>query len=242
MTAIAQVCDPEMFGDMDPDNRTTCESCSEVLLDLRGELDDILVKCALYEVHGECSELFREMITEEGICFTFNGLNIYRDNNSAHDLESDTWTIEEGYKKNLSLRDKYPKPGSKFSLTTYMSLWKTHYDYLCKGPVQGFKVYLHLPNEEPQVAKQYYLVPMQQAVELTISPNVVITSEELRDYPVEKRQCFFSDERYLRFYKYYTQNNCEMECLANLTLKVCGCLRFNMPSKMQLPKRIIKSV
>jgi acid-sensing ion channel, other len=231
MTAIAQVCDPDVFGDIDPDNITTCESCVQVLRQLRGDVTDMIVKCGFIDEHDNCTELFREVITEEGICYTFNGINIYRDNSSEHNGESENWNIEEGYRANLTFKEKIPKPGSKFSLATFMTLTSSKYDYLCKGPVQGFKIYLHLPIEEPLVSKHYYLVPMQQALELTVSPNIVITSDELRDFSVEKRQCYFSDERYLRFYKYYTQNNCESECLTNFTVKECGCLRFNMPSK-----------
>lgn len=43
------------------------------------------------------------------------------------------------------------------------------------------------------------------------------------------RQCFFNDERYLRYFKVYTQQNCELECLANFTLATCGCVKFSMP-------------
>lgn len=33
----------------------------------------------------------------------------------------------------------------------------------------------------------------------------------------------------LRFYKNYTQANCEMECLSNYTKNECGCVKFSMP-------------
>lgn len=48
---------------------------------------------------------------------------------------------------------------------------------------------------------------------------------------VRRRQCFFNNERYLRFFKLYTQANCELECLTNHTLKECSCVKFSMPSK-----------
>lgn len=31
-----------------------------------------------------------------------------------------------------------------------------------------------------------------------------------------------------------SQSNCEMECLSNMTLKYCGCVKFSMPSNINL--------
>lgn len=42
---------------------------------------------------------------------------------------------------------------------------------------------------------------------------------------------FFSTERQLRFFRTYTQYNCEAECLANFTQIQCGCVKFSMPSR-----------
>jgi D-serine dehydratase len=53
---------------------------------------------------------------------------------------------------------------------------------------------------------------------LWIEPKMIVTAPELRNLPVSKRQCYFNNERYLRFFRYYTQNNCETECLANIVM------------------------
>lgn len=50
-----------------------------------------------------------------------------------------------------------------------------------------------------------------------------------------RRQCFFNSERKLRYLRTYTQRNCELECLANFTLAVCGCVRFSMPHGSDTP-------
>lgn len=44
-----------------------------------------------------------------------------------------------------------------------------------------------------------------------------------------RRQCYLKDEKYLQHFQIYTQSNCELECLTNLTLKDCGCVLFYMP-------------
>lgn len=50
-----------------------------------------------------------------------------------------------------------------------------------------------------------------------------------------RRQCYFQDERYLRYFKVYTQSNCELECLTNYTLHKCGCVKFYMPRNSSTP-------
>lgn len=49
------------------------------------------------------------------------------------------------------------------------------------------------------------------------------------NFPPESRNCYYEDERKLKFFKMYAQSHCEFECLANYTLKKCGCVRFSMP-------------
>ena len=66
------------------------------------------------------------------------------------------------------------------------------------------------------------------SMEVIISPSVIKTDESLRSFSPESRHCYFDDERKLRFYKKYTKNNCEMECLSNHTLKTCECIPFDI--------------
>lgn len=73
-------------------------------------------------------------------------------------------------------------------------------------------------------------VPLLEEVLISVKPNMITTSENLRHYTPWDRQCYFSDERQLRFFKIYTQRNCELECLSNFTLSQCGCVKFSLPS------------
>ncbi|XP_055840557.1 pickpocket protein 28-like [Episyrphus balteatus] len=61
------------------------------------------------------------------------------------------------------------------------------------------------------------------------------TSERLRHYTPERRQCYYQYERNLRYFTKYTQANCELECLANQTLAECGCVHFSMPRTSSHP-------
>lgn len=169
---------------------------------------------------------------------------------------SSNWNLESGY----GLREKeglYPYRvfGTGRLSTFLVTLRLYEYDYLCSGAIQGFKVTSVLtlttlvqlfnqsllkfksfqpPNEEPQFVKNYFYVSPNRGVLFKVTPKLIITSLNLNTYSPSVRRCYFNSERQLRFYKQYTQKNCETECLANLTLAECGCVKFAMPSRMHL--------
>lgn len=87
----------------------------------------------------------------------------------------------------------------------------------------------------PQVSKHYLRVPLLEEVIISVKPNMMTTSESLRTYHPWARQCYFSNERHLRFFKIYTQRNCELECLSNYTLSRCGCVKFSLPRTANTP-------
>ena len=43
-----------------------------------------------------------------------------------------------------------------------------------------------------------------------------------------RRNCYLEDEKVLKFFKIYTKNNCENECLTNFMISRCGCVEFFM--------------
>jgi acid-sensing ion channel, other len=228
------ICDPTVFSDLDPNQKTDCGHCVKLLHRVMPKLDAVVRTCLFQSSPVHCSEIFEDAITEEGMCHTFNGIDIYRPQ-TEHTEEDQTpeWTLDYGY-KNTSTDgfEVYPRPGSKYGLNFFLQIHSRLVDNACKDPIQGFKVYVHMPNESPQVSKHYYIAPYEQDVQFFVDPRVIRSASEVRDFPVSKRQCYFSNERYLRFFKFYTQNNCDEECVANMTLSTCGCLRFHMPSKL----------
>lgn len=75
------------------------------------------------------------------------------------------------------------------------------------------------------------MAPKQAAI-ILISPTVIVASEGLRSYSPDVRQCFFDSERILKYFRVYTQQNCELECISNYTLSKCGCVEFSMASEL----------
>lgn len=152
----------------------------------------------------------------------------------VHGNKKSDWTLEDGYKAGVMINDTYPQrvfgAGARAGLFALLRLNTTDAEYLCRGPVQGFKVLLHIPGEVPQVSKHYLRVPVEEEVLISVKPNMMTTSESLENYKPWERQCFFAKERQLRFFKIYTQRNCELECLSNFTMDRCHCVKFSLPS------------
>ncbi|KAL0821734.1 hypothetical protein ABMA28_005159 [Loxostege sticticalis] len=214
-------------------------------------LTETFFACNWQDVPKEnCSFLFSPILTEEGLCYTFNMLpaeklfrveNLHKDyhylelspqvlNNVT--LENMSWNLETGYPENTPI-ETYPHRGSGYGAKSGMAfIMKTHkiaLDYLCRGPVQGFKILLHNPAELPRLSQQYFRSPLSQEVVVAVKPNMMTTSDGLKPYLPERRKCYFPYERYLRYFKIYTQSNCEMECLSNFTYAKCGCVHFGLP-------------
>lgn len=152
-------------------------------------------------------------------------------NGMVHNNTSSFWTLDKGYSSTDS--QVYPRRvlGLKIrdGLTILLKQDEKDQDFVCHGPVQGFQVFLHNPAELPRVLKQSFMVPLKKAFKINVKPNILKTSEDLASYTPERRKCYYNDERQLKFFKVYTQNNCEIECLANFTLEACGCVKFSMP-------------
>lgn len=66
---------------------------------------------------------------------------------------------------------------------------------------------------------------------VAIKPQVITSSKYVKKYSPVHRQCYYSSERRLKFFRLYTKGNCEHECLANFTKVECGCVKFSMPRK-----------
>lgn len=145
-----------------------------------------------------------------------------------------TWDPDKGYKRTEN-EWSYPyrayASGSPFSLSVYLKVNKIDIDYTCGGPIQGFKIYFLPPNEKLSSMHSFFYLPFGKASQFSVKPELTFTSDSVKTYSPDERQCFLNSERNLRFFNFYTKINCEEECLSNFTAKLCGCVHFYMPRK-----------
>lgn len=164
-----------------------------------------LITCKFRTYNGDCNEYFQDVMTEDGVCFTFNALTstmMFTDGiNSQIMLKRNVsgiierWTLEDGYDSGYAdnnTSDVYLYPyhvlsaGSKAGLRVVMATKEDDMDYVCRGPSQGFKVILHNPNELPQVSGQYFRIPVGQDIRVSIKPNMLQTAKSLKDYSPQR--------------------------------------------------------
>lgn len=141
------------------------------------------------------------------------------------------WSLDSGYTGKLHTK-VYPRR-IPFSILLNSAIGlkiNKNDDKQCKEIDEGIRVILTVPGDSLGISRNYYRVPLSKITQFKIFTKVTTTSEALRHYAPSKRQCYYSYERQLQFFKNYTQTNCEAECLANFTKLECGCVKFSMPS------------
>ncbi|XP_017488463.1 PREDICTED: pickpocket protein 28 [Rhagoletis zephyria] len=206
-----------------------------------------------------CDKIFNFVPTDEGICYQFNGLqakDIYRDvsfinyydpevvdfNNFFDDLPrfnnlTGNWSLDDGYVDQGY--NSYPQrtafSSARNGFFAFLQGYEHNFEYACRSFKQGYKVFVTSPESVPVTTGNYILVPHGDEVMVSVLPNYVISTDNLHDFSPEKRQCYFNDERYLRYFRFYSESNCQVECLTNFTINKCGCAKFWMPKPADVP-------
>lgn len=144
------------------------------------------------------------------------------------------WNVEDGYQSHVNKSEEHPyrviESRSISSMLIRPSITVDNSSRLCTFALYGFIISLRLPDEGVDIHKSLFFIPANQFTYVLIKPKVTAISEGLRSYAPEVRGCFFRSERQLRFYKSYSQQKCELECLSNITKKECDCVPFYIPS------------
>lgn len=246
--SVAQICHTKSPEILDLGDDVTYRDLYDDLKHVSPTLGETITNCEWKTNKTKCRPLFKETLTDEGICFTFNILNaseIYREENLAknftsrltQELSSQYWSpnhIPEYISENLI----YPRRvlSASEGLTLNLGLYTNDTDFLCGGPVQSFKILLHTAGEVPQLSKYYYRVPLDHDIVMSVRPNIMQTSETLlTDYNYMRRKCFYDGERQLEFFRKYTQRNCQLDCVARQTVEICKCAKFTMPRHESTP-------
>ncbi|GLG96288.1 Pickpocket protein 28 [Gryllus bimaculatus] len=182
--------------------------------------------------------LFRPLITEDGLCYTFNMLDrseffvngtVFMSRNYLnYGLNSTEWSPVDGYSED-SDENSYPfrttATGRAAGLSFRLDVSLCHMDSDCRDALEGHTITVHSPLEFPRPQRSAVRLPLAGGAKVSVEPLLIATDDDLeKEYSVEQRQCYFPHERRLGFFRHYTQLMCETECLANFTLRFCGCV------------------
>lgn len=239
--SMLHVCDPELSLNLQLNASRVFDEVNIVktLKEISYSIDDSMLFCKFRNELKNCTSLFNEIVTDKGICFSFNLLDyfelfnenvLHKDFDSYRHNKSSSWSLDDGYKSDdLNV---YPYPAISQHHDSLRIILKTtdiDMDYVCKGSYQGFKVFFHHPGEFSSITGRHLFVPIKHDVTVSMTAQMTKISEDLQSYKPSQRKCYLTNEKSLKFFKSYTKNKCDVECLANYTMKSCGCVKFSMP-------------
>ncbi|XP_030378904.1 pickpocket protein 28 [Scaptodrosophila lebanonensis] len=237
---LMSLCD--QGGDLTISYIGTWKYFKAILVEVAQPCNDMLLYCSFGAKQENCSVIFNSVLTDDGLCCTFNALDpIYLFRNYSDDVRlsppRDThykainWTPERGYTKKLP-DFYYPRgsggTGSRMGLSVVLNASIGEY-YCTKSMSVGFKVLVHSPAELPKVSNYGFLVTAGREARIPIEPVYEDALSSIRSIKKNVRRCLFSDEGDLAYYRTYSRKNCELECEAKLLLRECNCVLYYLP-------------
>lgn len=112
----------------------------------------------------------------------------------------------------------------------FSSCVNTYYRHGCNVFITfWFQVIVHSPIDYPQPINSIYIRPNAWN-KLIVTPRLISNSKDLRRWNPTARNCYYPHERSLKFFKIYSLSNCQVECRANKTRDLCGCVSHFDPS------------
>jgi acid-sensing ion channel, other len=223
LKSLSKICD----FDLDFDHNETDSKHTRMLLSIANSFERKSEAKATF-CQGSCSfrGIFRKTMTERGVCRSFNMLDqadIFTDRMKPelrlpdHGVESN-WSLY-GYDDKT---DAFAYPvrnlGSGLQnglvLTITIPKQDIYNGMSCFKSPGTFYMALHSPDEIPRMGSNFFKLSYDVQTKVGVQPKVTSTSDSLRAYTPKQRQCFFDDEKQLKFFKTYSQSKCFDECFA----------------------------
>ncbi|XP_052863803.1 pickpocket protein 28 [Anopheles cruzii] len=217
----------------------------QLLLSATQPCSRLLKACRYAKQAEKCTEIFQSVLTDEGLCCTFNTLDatfMFRGTDALNIFPPEAgpdegrfhpilWTPEGGFAERPTNRT-YPRviPGPGVAMGLAMVLDANVSDYYCSSTSStGFKIIFHSPSETPKITDYAQYIPVGSESRIIITPKINDAASQIRKVSQEVRQCVFANEANLSYYSVYSRNNCELECEAKLILENCGCVLYFLP-------------
>ena len=185
------------------------------------EKENMLLSCQLSGSKVNCSDFFKRVPTDIGMCCALNTMDSLRES-EYHDLirnlqdDHETMDVESKVGRRNGLRLSLDFHSNAVSFGTL----EEDYD--------AFKVFIGQAAEFPMMKEKSIQLEPGREHFVQLSARVVST-KDIEDIDPEARECFFSNEGNLDFYKKYTYSNCRLECAIKTTKDKYGCVPWHLP-------------
>jgi amiloride-sensitive sodium channel len=257
--ANIQVCAPHLtiFSDA-LDNRTEFDTV-KLLDESSYTTNEVFISCSYRRWLTNVSDgIFNRVLTDRGFCHSANmqgyytifnkgvlskDFDNYRRRNIVRtwiryskasvvddDNETVLWSLDDGYKVKGEDFGIIPKRASKENfLYVYAFVNNSDRHNICPDYGATFRIFFHLPNEIPTFLHDEQSFQFGHKKTMFLTAKSYRGDDSLKRFAPDKRRCYFQGERQLKFFKSYTKHHCDLECVTNYTLSVCGCVKFSMP-------------
>ncbi|XP_064212989.1 pickpocket protein 28 isoform X2 [Tribolium castaneum] len=223
------------------------ETVQNFLIRVGQTCSDSIKSCIWQNDNISCEEYFNNDLTDEGLCCSFNRLpaeNIFKNPDDYTYLNHTfpkriyDWSPEKGFKDDNdgdmgTIPIRPSGSGTHLGLSIVVDAQTDNYFCSSTNSI-GFKIVLSNPIETPKIQDYGFLVSPGVEARYVIQPEIREATRSLRSVDVGKRQCFFQDERPLRYFRSYTKRNCRLECQSNHTLRKCGCIPYYLPKNKKV--------
>ena len=185
------------------------------------DTEHMLLSCQLAGSNVNCSELFRRVPTDIGMCCALNSADSLR--------ESSYKKLIKTMQGDARTRLVESKEGLRNGLRLTLDL---HSNTVSFGTLEqeydAFKVFIGQPAEFPMMKEKGIRLEPGREHFIDLSASVVSTSGIEGIHP-EARECFFSNEGDLDFYNNYTFTNCKLECAIKRANRKYNCVPWHLP-------------
>ena len=185
------------------------------------EKEQMLLSCKLSGSKVNCSDLFKRVPTNSGMCCALNIKDPLKDSEYQSLIKemqgkSKTWEVKSEVGKENGLKLVLDLHSNTVSFGT---LDQQHL---------AFNLFIGQPEEFPMMReKSLQLEPgREHFVDLSAT---VVSSKSIKGISPEARECFFRDEGDLEFYKEYAFSNCRLECAIKMAEEKYGCIPWHLP-------------
>lgn len=166
--------------------------------------EEIFLKCYTSSNFSfSCSDVFSEVITDIGICYTFNMLD-------AKDLYKQDVVKD---KQNKSINFNWNFSNDTFFIVFELQLNAHDYKYFCRESSDEFTIWLHSPYETSSKWNQSIQLSLNHDIKLFVNPQMTTTSKSLIDFTPER----FVNIFIINLLKYYFSFHAD--CSASLMTK-----------------------
>jgi len=86
-----------------------------------------------------------------------------------------------------------------------------------------FQVYFHNPSDVPDYSHSTVKLSQNTHSQVQITTYLSLTDANIKNWSPEKRGCYYSNEKWLKYNTIYSYINCYVECQVNYTEVLCGC-------------------